>query len=66
MKTISGESTEFLIKALRWCANDDENPLEANLALAAAERLEKLEAQNAELLKELKSCKACKDAGLNI
>ena len=63
---MSGESTEFLIKALRWCAGNDEKPLEANLANAASERLEKLEQENAELRKKLQSSTACRDAGLNI
>ncbi len=57
MKTISGESTGFLIKALRWCASNDEKPFEANLANAAAERLEKLEAENNELKEKLKNQK---------
>lgn len=61
---MSGESTEFLVKALRWCAENDEKPFEANLANAAADRLEKLEAENAELRKKIQSSTACRDAGL--
>lgn len=63
---MSGESTEFLVKSLRWCARNDEKPLEANLANAAAERLEKLEQENAELRKKLVSQKSCRDTGLKI